>query len=260
MRMQRSLFFISAMLALSFSSIKTSAQSEDPEGPTIIYNQQILGGIHLHTNGYGLHFTLGKYRNASKILLYSVDFLYMKHDKEVRSYNPAYQDSKSYVYGKMNSMFALRAGIGRKHISTVKLRKSGVQVSYLYSIGPVLGFAKPVYLEISNIDEASSSLSTERYDPELHFFDDIYGRAPFVYGLTEISLYPGGFAKFAFNFEYSNTKNRLKGLETGVVLDAYLKRVPIMAESIGGLEGVKNKQIFFNFYINLFLGKKYNKR
>ncbi|MFT4678700.1 MAG: hypothetical protein ACI84C_002956 [Flavobacteriales bacterium] len=258
--MQRSLFFISAILALSFSSIKTIAQSEDPEGPTIIYNQQMLGGLHLHSNGYGLQFAWGRYKGASKIWTYSADLLYMKHDKEVRSYNPAYQDSKSYVYGKMNSLFVLRAGIGRKHITSVKLRKSGVQVSYLYSFGPLLGFAKPVYLEISNLDEGSGSLSTERYDPELHFFDDIYGRAPFVYGLTEISVIPGGFAKFAFNFEYSNTKNRLKGLETGVVLDAYLRRVPIMAESIGGLEGAKNKRLFFNFYVNLFLGKKYNKR
>ncbi len=236
------------------------AQSEDPEGPTIIYNQQMLGGIQLHSSGYGLHYGWGKYKNASKIWMYTADLVYMKHEKEVRSYNPAYQDSKSYVYGKMNSLFVLRAGVGRKRISTVKLRKSGVQVSYIYSVGPILGFAKPVYLEISHLEEGSGSLSTERYDPEIHFFDDIYGRAPFVYGLTEISVYPGGFAKFAFNFEYSNTKNRLKGLETGVAFDAYLRRVPIMAENIGGLEGVKNKRFFFNFYVNLFLGKKYNKR
>jgi hypothetical protein len=79
-------------------------------------------------------------------------------------------------------------------------------------------------------------------------------------GLNELALHPGAFAKFAFNFEFSSEKDRLKGMEVGGVLDAYANRVPIMAEEIGELEGVDNRRYFFSLYVNLFVGKKYNKR
>jgi hypothetical protein len=49
-------------------------------------------------------------------------------------------------------------------------------------------------------------------------------------------------------------------MEVGGVLDAYANRVPIMAEEIGELEGVDNRRYFFSLYVNLFVGKKYNKR
>ncbi|MCB0760821.1 MAG: hypothetical protein KDC12_04795 [Flavobacteriales bacterium] len=251
------LFFLSVSLA---GYAQSASEATGDEGPTILYNQQMYGGIHLHSSGYGLNFTWGKYSTAHKIWLYSAEFLYMKHEKEVRSYNPTQPDAKSYVYGKLNSFFVLRPGIGRKKIVADKLRKSGVQIAYSYTLGPALGITKPVYLEIGVQETNYNTYVTERYDPDKHFFDDIYGRAPFINGITELSLYPGGFAKFAFNFEYANSKNRLKGLETGVALDAYFKRIPIMAENIGDLEGVRNKQLFLNFYVNLFFGKKYNKR
>ena len=62
--------------------------------------------------------------------------------------------------------------------------------------------------------------------------------------------------KFAFNFEYSNEKDLMKGMEAGVVLDVYAQRVPIMANTESFED--QNKALFLNFYLNLFIGKKYN--
>ena len=53
--------------------------------------------------------------------------------------------------------------------------------------------------------------------------------------------------------EYSAEVVGLKGIEVGATMDAFQKTVPIMAQ----LEGVKNKQFFFEFYVALQFGKKY---
>lgn len=236
------------------------AQSELYDEPVIIYSHQHYGGLHLHSNGIGATFSLGKYKTAHKVWLYSVDVLHMKHEKEIKSFNPVYDNSKSYVYGKMNSFFILRPGVSKKRIITDKLRKSGVQVGYTWGFGGSLGITKPVYLEIGYPSIPYDYLAVERYDPDRHYFDDIYGRASGLNGLNELSIHPGAFAKFALNFEYSGEKDRLKGLEVGGVLDAYASRVPIMAEEVGELDGIQNKRLFLSLYVNLFLGKKYNKR
>jgi len=99
-------------------------------------------------------------------------------------------------------------------------------------------------------------LAVEQYDPERHFFDDIFGKASGFNGLNQLKLHPGGFVKFAFNFEYSNEKDLMKGMEAGVVLDVYAQRVPIMANTESFED--QNKALFLNFYLNLFIGKKYN--
>lgn len=238
------------------STCLVSAQSELYDEPVIIYNKQLFGGLHFHSNGYGGTFTLGSYKTAHKVRLYTVDALYMKHDKEIKSYNPVYDDTKSYVYGKKNNFYVVRAGIGQKKILTDKLRRSGVQVAYSYSFGPSVGITKPIYLEIGYPSIPYEYLAIEKYDPDKHYFDDIYGRASGLNGLNELRFFPGAFAKFALNFEYSNEKDRLKGLEVGAVLDGYFSDVPIMAEEIGA----NNRKIFFNVFVNLFIGKKYNQR
>ena len=71
--------------------------------------------------------------------------------------------------------------------------------------------------------------------------------------MGEIRPYIGGFGRVALSFEYSGETTGLKGLEVGAMVDVYQKTVPIMAE----LEGVRNKQIFFEFYLALQFGKKF---
>ena len=242
------------LLILFVLSTTVYAQNELYEEPVVIYSRQMYGGVQLHSNGLGGFFNYGRYQNASKVFILGIDAVSMKHEKEVKSYNPVYEDGRSYVYGKVNNFYVLRPSVGIKKIHTVKLRKSGVQVGYSIAGGPSLGLLKPVYLEIGYPSIPYQYWVTERYDPQRHFFDDIYGRASGLEGLNELKLLPGGFVKFAFNFEYSTEKDGLKGMETGVVLDAYPKPVPIMAEEIIG----QNRQFFVSFYLNFFIGRKYN--
>lgn len=238
-------------------SLQTLAQNEHElyDEAVVLHNRQMYGGLHLHSGGLGAFFNVGKYQGASKLYFLGIDMLYMKHEKEVKSFNPIYEDSRSYVYGKMNNFYVIRPSIGIKKTISVKLRKSGVEVGYIFQFGPSLGLTKPVYLEIGYPSIPYEYLSVEQYDPEKHFFDDIYGKASGVNGLNQLKVHPGGFAKFAFTFEYSNEKDLMKGMETGVVVDLYARRIPILANTASFTD--QNKSLFLNFYLNLFIGKKY---
>ena len=110
----------------------------------------------------------GKYRGVGKLSTWSVGFASMKHAKEVRSFNPAYDQAKSYVFGKVNALYILRLGWGKRTVATPKLRNGGVSVGWHYSFGAALGLTKPVYLEIGYPQIPYTYLLTQRYDPAEH--------------------------------------------------------------------------------------------
>jgi hypothetical protein len=228
----------------------------DDQGRTL-YSKEIYGGPVIHGGGWGLQFFYGKYSTAADRHLFGAEIVGMKHPKEIKSYNPFYEDSRGYFFGKLNSLLIFRPTYGRKHRITEKIRKSGVEVNYVWGIGPSLALLKPVYLQIGyRIDGEKTppydNILEERYDPEKHFANNIFGRASWFRGLNELSVVPGAFGRAALNFEYADTNSGLRALEVGASLDAYPKAIPIMAES----ENVVNKQFFLEFYIAMQFGGK----
>ncbi|MGB0510995.1 MAG: hypothetical protein ACPGGB_08730, partial [Flavobacteriales bacterium] len=134
-------------------------------------------GLTLHTRGMGGHIERGAYRGVGKVSTWSLEVASMKHPKEVRSFNPVYEQAKSYVFGKVNSAYMVRLGWGKRTIATPKLRNGAVAIGWKYAFGPSLSLTKPVYLEIGYPDIPYSYVLIERYDPTIHGTDDIYGRA-----------------------------------------------------------------------------------
>jgi len=221
-----------------------------------IYTDQILGGLQVHSGGGGLFLNYGKYKGAQVVRTFGIDAVYMKHEKELKSFNPIYEDGRSYVFGKLNNFFILRATVGTKKIMTLKLRKEGVQIARHWEFGPALGLTKPIYLEIGYPDIPYEYIQTERYDPDRHYLNTIFGRSSGLKGIDEIKPHLGVHFKYGLNFEFSNEKDRLKGIEVGMKADAFLNRIPILAEQYFE----KNRRIFLNFYANLYIGKKEYKR
>ena len=93
-------------------------------------------------------------------------------------------------------------------------------------------------------------MSEEKYNPDEHYIDDIYGRAPYHRGLGQTRIHPGGYAKLALSFEYADYHDDVKSIETGVILDAFPKQIPIMAFN-------KNQQFFLTFYVSMIYGRKW---
>lgn len=250
--MANRLLFLVPLLAAAAVHGQAQQSVYDEAGRTL-YSHEFYGGPLIHGDGWGITFQYGKYATAKNRHMLGIDVVSMKHPKEVKSFNPNYQDARGYFYGKLNSMVVVRPTYGRKHRIAEKVRRSGVEVNYVWGIGPSLGLLKPVYLQIGKPAFPYQYIVTERYDPAKHFADNIFGRASWFKGLGEIKLYPGAFGRFAFNFEYAGNNTGIRALEAGVTMDAYGAKLPQMAT----LEAEDhNKQFFLEFYVAMHFGAK----
>ncbi|HRO98376.1 MAG TPA: hypothetical protein PLN54_02975 [Flavobacteriales bacterium] len=233
---------------------QAGAQQTIYDETRVLYRSQWSGGFMVHGDGWGVQAYRGIHRTAKHVQLFGLEIAGMKHPKEVKSFNPYYDNSRGYFYGKTNALTIVRPTFGGKHLITDKIRRSGVEVNWVWGIGPSIGLAKPVYLQIGKPDAIPYvTIVTERYDPSVHDVQNIYGRASWFKGVGEIVPYFGGFGRFGFNFEHSGNADGIKAIEVGCTIDAYPEVVPIMAE----MEGVTNKQFFFEFYLAIQFGKKY---
>ncbi|MDQ3049999.1 MAG: hypothetical protein M3Q95_03835 [Bacteroidota bacterium] len=230
---------------------QTNPFEYEEEKPPLMKNEFTFG-LNLHTSGWGVNVRRSKNITGYKKRVFEAELVNMKHPKEIRSVNPYFDNAKSFFYGKMNTMTVLRAAVGKQNVLFSKAEKGGVEVRLHYTGGLSLGILKPVYLNIlypTGIDR-EYEVVVEKYDPQSHYVDNIYGRAPFTQGLGEIKPYPGAYGKLGLTFEYGTHSEDIKSIETGITIDAYAKEVPIMALT-------ENKQFFINFYINLLYGRKW---
>ena len=223
----------------------------EEEKPPLMKNEFTFG-LNVHTSGWGINVRRSKNKTALLKKVLEFEVVNMKHPKEVRSVNPYFDNAKSFFYGKLNTVTILRTAYGKQKVLFSKAEKGGVEVRLHYTGGMSLAFAKPVYLNIlypTGFDR-EYEVVVEKYDPERHYVDNIYGRAPFTVGFSKIKPYPGAFGKLGVSFEYGTYSEDIKCIEAGVTLDAYGTQIPIMAKT-------ENNQFYINFYINLLYGRKW---
>ncbi len=218
----------------------------------VLYRNEATFGVLVHSNGFGLNYRRARHVTGTRKRVFEFELVNMSHPKEIKSINPYFENSKGFYYGKLNSIIIPRFGVGFHNVLYRKAERKTVEIRYSTFIGASFALAKPVYLEILHQTAVSSefNLSTEKYNPALHPFHKIYGRAPYFTGFDQTKIYPGGYAKFGLSFEYADLRNDIKVIETGITIDAYPKLVPIMAN-------FSNYQIFPSLYISFIYGKKW---
>lgn len=244
------------LIVISSAGSVIYAQDEaeaDTTPDNVLFEKQWSLGLLFHTNGWGLKFRKGKNINALKQRMFEIEFSSYKSQKEVRTINPYFSDSRSYVYGKLNNLYFLRGGIGFQHILNRKPYWGGIQLSVLYYGGLSIGISKPVYLYIIHFTTPNLDyeIVPEKYNPEVHFVDNIYGRAPFLTGALNLHFHPGIYAKCGLDFEFGVLNKRIKSLEVGAMIDYTPIAVPIMAYN-------PKQSVFLVLYFSFSLGKRYN--
>lgn len=223
----------------------------------VLLKQEFTGGAVLHTRGWGLILRRAKNKTFLRKRVFELEVVSMEHPKEVRSVNPYYENSNSYNYGELNQVVVSRLGYGRHNVLYAKFDQ-GVEIRYLYIGGFSLAWAKPIYLEIGYPSIPYEYVATERYDPNkrdeqgalVHTQDRIFGRSSVFKGIDKMGFYPGIYGKFGFSFEYARKQKNVRSLEAGVIIDYYVRDVPMMAK-------IKNDPYYLTFYLAVNFGVKW---
>lgn len=244
---------------LAFLTVSGWSQGAKPPvtGVGIVYNNETTFNFKLTTNrGFAVGMEFGKLRTYYKTTYFGVSLGEIKHPKEQRqSADPQVSRSfRPFVYGKQNNLFMLRSNWGVKRYYSEKAKQKGVALGVSYSFGPTLGLLKPYYLALRRVGDTpgQSRVTHEKYsEANADIFLDntrILGASPFTKGFGELSFLPGANATVAMHMDWGAFDELVKAFEIGLTLDVFFKNAPILVE--------QNNPLFFNFFINLQLGKR----
>ncbi len=241
----KKLLIIAVISVLGTVSLK--AQGDLNEQQKVFFRNERSFAILLNTDGIGL-----SYRGAKRIdylnkRLLEIEAGSLRHPKEYRQ-PTMYNQGGTFIFGKLNSAFYLRGGIGHQHEMFKKADLGGIAIRYFYEVGPVLAIYKPVYYRVLYpVSVNEFIVKEEKFDVSIALPQDIYSKAPFTKGLNETKVMPGLFAKGGFNFEYSKEDKVIHAIEFGAQVNAFPKEIPIMASN-------DNKAIFFSLFVSYRFG------
>ena len=71
-----------------------------------------------------------------------------------------------------------------------------------------------------------------------------------------MSIIPGFHAKAGIHLDWGAFDEFVKAIEAGIMLDVFVKRVPILVENVD-IVNAENRPFFLNLYLNIQLGKRY---
>lgn len=244
-----------ALLTLFFGSLYCAFAQEKAavEEAGVLYRHEGSFGLSLHSQGFGISYHNGKHITGKRKRILELDLLSLKHPKEIKTLNQYYDKTRSFVYGKLNSLAILRGGIGLQNVLYQKDEIGNIEVRYSFYGGASLGFAKPVFLYIleESNDPYTPNKVIAKYDPDKHPLDVIYGKAPIGYGLERTRIHPGLYAKAGISFDWATDDEKVRCLEIGLVGDYYISPIELMAFN-------KANSYFTTIYATLSFGRKWN--
>ncbi len=242
----KKLLIIAVILLLG--KVSLFAQGEIDEQLKVFFRNERSFGILLNSDGFGASFRSAKRIDYLNKRLFEIDAGTLKHPKEYRLSNIYSQAGGTFVFGKLNSVIFLRGGIGHQHELFQKADLGGIAIRYFYSAGPVLGIYKPIYYKVLyQVGSNGYEIKEEKFSTSIAIPLDIYSKAPFSKGLNETKVLPGLYAKAGFNFEYSKEDKVIHAIELGAQINAFPKKIPIMASN-------DNKTIFFSLFVSYRFG------
>jgi len=238
-------------VAFVFAVMSLTGQGDLNEQQKVFFRNEKSFGIQLNTDGIGFSYRTARRTDYLNKNIIEYEFGTIKHPKEYKLSNP-YTQGTSFVFGKLNFPMYFRASIGRQHELYKKADLGGVSIRLFYTGGPVLAVYKPIYYKvIYPVSLTEYYIKEEKFNTNIAIPQDIWGRASFTKGFSEIKVTPGLYVKSGFSFEYSKQDKVLHAIEVGATLSAYLKEIPIMASD-------DNKSIFFSLFVSYRFGMVVN--
>ena len=257
----RYIFFLVSLLFgwMTSANSQTTVQPKQVNSQSvgILYDQEWSANFRLITRGYGLGFNWGEIETYYKTKIYSFNLDFFKHPKESRqNRRPSVYNSiaRPFIFGKQNSFFSIKAGMGQKRYFSEKAKRRGLAIGITYQGGIALGFEKPYYLEVINDGNPNRNPTIDiKYDEATadEFLDlaRIEGSSGFFKGLSESSIIPGLHGRLEANFAWGAFDENVRSLDVGLMLEIYPRTIELMINE-------QNAPYFLHFYINFQIGKR----
>ena len=276
------IFIFTLLIIPSFLIAQSTRQFDEKDNKGIVYNNEFTIDARLHTYGFALAANWTKIKTYYKSTYFQVEIGELKHQKDFRqnSDNQILNQGspQSFILGKKNNLFVIRAGYGKKKYLSEKAKRKGVAIGLNYEAGVTLGLLKPYYLDIKQSDQPDFPTRPEKYDSEnpcnfLNPLGGIYGSSGFFKGIGEVRPLPGVHFKAGVHFDWGAFDEFVKAIEVGVAADIFYKRAPILIhinEETASIMNTScphlaplevqanpNRPFFINLYVTLHLGKRW---
>jgi hypothetical protein len=225
-------------------------QEDRTQEKNVLYTKSSQYGLLLHTRGYGINGQFIKQKTVSKMQLLDIGAFELMHPKEMMLPNPYQDKSNSYVFGKINNLVVFNLNYGARRVLGDRFLSTDIKVNFNYSLGPIVGWLKPVYYDVQviNPDGLGYSIIQAKFDASnVSYQQNTMGESSFLKGVNESFFMFGGNVKTSLSFEWGKYDYKFYSLETGVMVDAFPTAVPIFAS-------IKNDQVFVNLYLCLTYG------
>lgn len=233
---------------------RLNAMMKQEEEGNLAYVKQNGFGIELRTNGYGIFFEVGKRRSQRFTNTYSIELTEIKHPKEEKTGGSFF--SSPYIYGKAHNFYQLKLGFGQQYIMGQKGNKNGIAIIGLAQAGLSLGFLKPYYI---NTNSAGPE-QTIKYTPEdsvvFLTYNEENSAAGFTKGWGEVKFRPGLYLKTALRFDFGRFNESVQAIEIGMSLEAYSKKIDIMAPVSTDKLASGPQSMFFQGHIAFVFGRR----
>ncbi len=213
------------------------------------YESEFTYGINFNTNARligGFVFKYARAAGKNQFNSFGLEIVNVKHPKEHRLPN---QMGNSFIVGKALYLVAVRPQYGREIVLFRKAPEDGVQLNLIMAAGPSLGITKPYYVLYSDDNNFQTARSVP-YNPDRHNIERIYGSGPITDGFDNLRLNLGAHAKTGFSFEFGRFNNSVVGIEVGLLMEAYTRKIEIIPVA-------PNRSVYPSAYFTLYYGNKY---
>lgn len=245
--------FALAPLVLSAQEIAVGNDDSRPLEERVLYSHESTLHLTVNSQGLGFGYKSGKIRSIDNTTYWDFEISYLRSLKQIKLMS--FFSTTTFVYGKMNDILTLRGGYGASRRIYGKPYWGGVELRWLYEAGAELALLKPYYYTVKVAKPSATGEYTQevKYDTFDHVDEwiEIIGRAPFKYGLDEIKLRPGLYAKGGMEFEIGTSRLHVQSIEVGATAEYFPQGLVMMAD---------NPAAYFipTLYLSYNWGTRYN--
>ena len=244
------LFMVMGPAHVDGQAVRKRAMANNPD----IYKSLLAFGVNTNTNsgifgGANVRYTKllqGTFLGKTQYQYLALEIVNVKSPKEYATTSGL---GFNNINNKANYLFSIRPQYGRELFFYNRQNNEGLGLSGVVAVGPTLGLEKPFMVQW----QEGGRTVTVPYNPTLSGAP----AAGILSGFGKSKIVPGINAKAAVNLELSTFRHNVTGLEVGFLVEAFTRRIELMAyHSTQHTPNVGNKSFFTSGYINLYFGTK----